>query len=156
MYMNIDKSIIQKLTRKIVLVAIKNQQSQLLLRRHPKNNKHNAGLWDISIYSHVYANESCEDAALRGLYEQFELHEVKLDQIAFLPYLNHNDIPFIASVFMASKLKAEEQIRLLNSVYTKQNEIMFISIKELKSIIEHSQELFTPELIWASQANWIL
>ncbi len=154
MHMNITKSIKQKLTRKIVLLGIKNQHNQLLLHKHPKTSKHNAGLWDISVYSHVYAHEACEDAALRGLEEQLGLKHTILHEIAQLPFRSHQDIPFLAHIFLTSKLTTEEEIRLLYNARLQNKETMFILPSELKAIVEHSQELFTPELIWAA-TSWL-
>ncbi len=153
MLMNLDLSIKKKLTRKIVLVAIKNQENQILLTKVAKSNKHKySGLWDISVYSHVYENEACEDAALRGLKDKLGIEHTSLYEIASLPYIGGDGIPSLAFVFTTSKLSAQEKITLLSQG---KNDTMFVSISELKAILEHSAELFTPELIWALQAGWL-
>ncbi len=153
MLMNLTTCIKKKLTRKISLLAIKNQQNQLLLQRHPKTSSHNAGLWDISIYSHVYAHESCEEAALRELNLQLGIMQTKVKEIASIPYIDHNGARLLAFVFSTSKLTLQEEKIVKNS--SSKKESMFIHIHELRNIIEHSQELFTAELFWAVQAGWL-
>lgn len=111
------------------------------------------GLWDISIYSDVYADESYEDAAYRAMFEQLGITHSSLRAVAQIPYINTHGLPLLAKTFTTSHLTLQEE-KITHSLITK-NEVMFIYLDELNAIISHSPELFTAELIWAIQGKWL-
>ncbi len=151
-YMPLSESIKKKLTRKISLITIKNKKNQILLKKYTtKKSPH--PLWDISIYSDVYAGESFEEAALRSMQSQFKIKTESLLELTQIPYVNADEIPLLATIFTTSKLSIQEQ--MLSIFYKHSSETMFIHTHELEAIITHSPELFTAELIWATQAGWL-
>ncbi len=151
-YMPLSESIKKNLTRKIALITIKNKKNQILLRKY-KSKKSPQALWDISIYSDVYAGESYEEAALRAMSSQLHIYADSLKELTLIPYVNANEARLLACIFTTAKLSLHEE--RLSFLYKNTSDIMFIHIQELESIISHSPELFTAELIWATQAGWL-
>ncbi len=151
-YMPLSESIKKKLTRKISLITIKNKKNQILLQKYRSKKSLNE-LWDISIYSDVYAGESFEEAALRTMHDQLHIKSDSLTMLTQIPYVNENDIKLLATIFQTNKLALQEHA--FAQLYKNTSEIMFIHPHELEAIISHSPEIFTAELIWASQAGWL-
>lgn len=146
----------QKLTREIAIVFIINNENKLILTRKKASkqskNSNTSPLWDIPLYTNVYADEISIEAALRILAEEFNLKPTSLQNIIRIPITQEDNIGVFADFFITNKIDFQEE---KNTVYRQNKEIMFISIEELKAIISHTPEVFTPELIWAIQASWI-
>lgn len=66
------------LWHRAIVVAILNENNELLLQQRSANKDKNANLWDISVAGHVSAGQDSMSAAIREIYEEVQI-EVKED-----------------------------------------------------------------------------
>lgn len=134
---------------RVALTCYKNTRGQVYLQRRPENAALYAGLWDVSAVGRVYAGESPEDAARRELAEQLSINATRLRNIGSLPYTDSGGSSLSATFFLAGPSPA------LPTLTNHAADGMFVDAFELKGLIAHQQNMFTPELIWAVQSGWI-
>lgn len=58
------------LWHRVIVVAIVNENNEILLQQRSKNKDTNAGLWDISVAGHISAGQDSISAAIREMEEE--------------------------------------------------------------------------------------
>lgn len=139
----------QHLHHRVVLTMLYDSDGRIYLQRRAKTKKSYPGMWELSSTGHVQAGESCEDAALRELREELDVHPGKVHLQNKLPASFSTDYAWI-SLFSA---------RFTGSFPTPNpeevSEGMFVDREELLTMLEHFREMLTPALIWAIENNQI-
>lgn len=58
------------LWHRAIVVAIVNENNQILLQQRSENKEKNAGMWDISVAGHISAGQDALSAAAREINEE--------------------------------------------------------------------------------------
>lgn len=73
----------QGLWHRIIVVAIIDNQGQLLMQQRSDNKDTNSGKWDISTAGHVSAGQTSEEAAIREIFEEVGM-EIAEEQLKYI------------------------------------------------------------------------
>ncbi len=151
----------QKLSRKLALGLVVTAQNQILLKNSytpPKKkrkkttlNETHKKIWDIPIYSNVYAEESYEDAIIREIAKQLDIVPNRLYELKKTVYEKDNTL-FHAILYSTNKITFQDyMIQEKLNIESPNSEYMLLSPKELKAILAHSPELFSLNVLWLSE-----
>lgn len=140
----------KKMSRRIVFIILKDHKNRVLLAKKMKNIKQTNTPWSLSAYTNVFAGESAEGAVVRELKESFNIDNIHLKELRTVPFLDNDDIPLSASIFLAGPWR--EAIKPnLDLVH----DAMFVDKDELTGLLQHQPEMFHSLLGWALRSGWI-
>ena len=138
----------KKMSRRIVFVILKDHRNRVLLAKKRENIKQNT-LWNLSAHGNVFAGESAEGAAVRELKNDFNIEDIRLQELSTLPFME-NDVPLSASLFLAGpwREKVKPNTNLIHDA-------MFVDKGELAGLLKHQPDMFHSLLVWALRSGWI-
>lgn len=140
--MPLDETHRQSLYHRSVLVLVFNQENKVYLQKRSKSKPLYPRRWDLSATGHVQRGESCEDAALRELYEELRLSVSRLKLRQELPASSETGFEFI-SLFTAGRV-AEQPRPNPEELETGD----FFDSDELAFLVEQFSEQLTPGLVY--------
>lgn len=140
----------KKMSRRIVFVILKDNRKRVLITKSTKNKKKNSILWKLSAYTQVYAGESTEDAAYRELKQNFNIEDIRLQELRTVPFLDKNEVMLSATIFIAGPWRETIQANKENVL-----DCMFVDKDELTGLLDFQPEMFHVIIEWALRSGWL-
>lgn len=135
------------LWHRIIVVAIINEENQILMQQRSYKKDKNAGMWDISVTGHISSGQDSLSAAAREINEEVSVNLGYNVEIKDFRYMfsyrkeervneNHMDRQFYDFFVLRKKDIKIENIRVQESEV---EQIKFVNISELNAMIENKQ-----------------
>lgn len=135
------------LWHRIIVVAIINEENEILMQQRSYKKDKNAGMWDISVTGHISAGQDSLSAAAREINEEVSVNLGYNVEIKDFRYMfsyrkeervneNHMDRQFYDFFVLRKKDIKIENIRVQESEV---EQIKFVNISELNTMIENKQ-----------------
>lgn len=139
----------QSLLHRAVLVLVFNAENKVYLQKRSKSKLVYPGRWDLSATGHVQRGESCEDAALREVYEELGLTLTRLKLKQELPASSETGFEFI-TLYTAG--------RVTETPRPNPDELEdghFFDRDEVDLLVEQFREQLTPGLVYFHERGLI-
>lgn len=140
----------KKMSRRIVFIILKDHKNRVLLAKKIKNIKQSNIPWSLSAYGNVFAGESAEGAVVRELKESFNINNIHLKELSTLPFMDNDDIPLSASIFLAGPWREN-----ITPNFDLVHDAMLVDKDELTGLLQHQPDMFHSLLVWALRSGWI-
>lgn len=135
------------LWHRIIVVAIINEENEILMQQRSYKKDKNAGMWDISVTGHISAGQDSLSAVAREINEEVSVNLGYNVEIKDFRYMfsyrkeervneNHMDRQFYDFFVLRKKDIKIENIRVQESEV---EQIKFVNISELNTMIENKQ-----------------
>ncbi len=135
------------LWHRIIVVAIINEENEILMQQRSYKKDKNAGMWDISVTGHISSGQDSLSAAAREINEEVSVNLGYNVEIKDFRYMfsyrkeervneNHMDRQFYDFFVLRKKDIKIENIRVQESEV---EQIKFVNISELNAMIENKQ-----------------
>lgn len=135
------------LWHRAIVVAIINENNEILLQQRSYNKDHNAGMWDISVAGHISTGQDALSAASREINEEVSVNlrykvdikdfrymfSYRKEQVFNEDYIERQFYDFF--ILRENSLKAED-IKVQDSEV---EQVKFVSISELNSMVENKK-----------------
>jgi isopentenyldiphosphate isomerase len=132
----------QQLLHRRVIVLLYNKKKKLYLQKRSRRKGRFPACWDISVSGHVYAGESCLEAALRKLRDEIGVSLSRLQVVNELQAGPETDHEFV-TLFSTGTC---EQVPSPNPADVEKG--LFVEKHELDYLVRSFQHLLTPGLIY--------
>ena len=135
------------LWHKVIVIAIVNENNQVLMQQRSYNKEKNAGMWDISVAGHISTGQDSLSAAKREINEEVSVnlgYTVDIKEFRFMfsyrieEKVNDNyiDRQFNDFFILRKNGLKEEDIKIQESEVEK---VKFVDVSELNNMIENKE-----------------
>lgn len=135
------------LWHRIIVVAIINEENEVLMQQRSHSKDKNPGMWDISVTGHISAGQDSLSAAAREINEEVSVNLGYNVEIKDFRYMfsyrkeervseNHMDRQFYDFFVLRKKDIKTENIKVQESEV---EQIKFVNISELNTMIANKQ-----------------
>ncbi len=145
------------LWHRAIIVAIINENNEILIQKRSKNKDKNANMWDISVAGHISSGEESLLAAKREIEEEVSIKNIN-DLRYIFSYKKEQIFPngFIEKQIYDFYILKVRNLTIKDIKYQESEvqEIKFCSIKEIKQLISSGQFVDRKE-IYGEIENYI-
>lgn len=135
------------LWHKVIVIAIVNENNQVLMQQRSYNKEKNAGMWDISVAGHISTGQDSLSAAKREINEEVSVnlgYTVDIKDFRFMfsyrtqEKINENymDRQYHDFFILRKNGLKEEDIKIQESEVEK---VKFVDVSELNNMIENKE-----------------
>lgn len=135
------------LWHKVIVIAIINENNQVLMQQRSYNKEKNAGMWDISVAGHISTGQDSLSAAKREINEEVSVnlgYTVDIKDFRFMfsyrtqEKINENymDRQYHDFFILRKNGLKEEDIKIQESEVEK---VKFVDVSELNNMIENKE-----------------
>ncbi|MCI8965111.1 MAG: NUDIX domain-containing protein [Clostridia bacterium] len=135
------------LWHKVIVIAIVNENNQVLMQQRSYNKEKNAGMWDISVAGHISTGQDSLSAAKREINEEVSVnlgYTVDIKDFRFMfsyrtqEKINENymDRQYHDFFILRKNGLKEEDIKIQESEVEK---VKFVNVSELNNMIENKE-----------------
>lgn len=130
------------LWHRAIVVALINDNNQILLQQRSYNKEKNAGMWDISVAGHLSAGDTSKIGAIRELKEELNVDCSENELEYILTYKDQRIIreDFIENQFYDFYILNKNDIKISDIVVQESEveQVNYIDINELKSMLNNN------------------
>lgn len=130
------------LWHRAIVVALINDNNQILLQQRSYNKEKNAGMWDISVAGHLSAGDTSKMGAIRELKEELNVDCSENELEYILTYKDQRIIreDFIENQFYDFYILKKNDIEISDIVVQESEveQVKYIEVNELKSMIDNN------------------
>ena len=135
------------LWHRAIVVAIVNEENEVLLQQRSYKKEKNAGLWDISVAGHISAGQDSLSAATREISEEISVmlgYRTEIKDFRFMYSFRKEEkfsTDFIERQFYDFFILRTRDLDDKNIVFQKSEveAVKFVNITELKKLIEENK-----------------
>ena len=135
------------LWHKVIVIAIVNENNQVLMQQRSYNKEKNAGMWDISVAGHISTGQDSLSAAKREINEEVSVnlgYTIDIKDFRFMfsyrtqEKINENymDRQYHDFFILRKNGLKEEDIKIQESEVEK---VKFVDVSELNNMIENKE-----------------
>lgn len=130
------------LWHRAIVIALINENKQILLQQRSYNKEKNAGMWDISVAGHLSAGDTSKIGAIRELKEELNVDCTENELKFILTYKDQKIIreDFIENQFYDFYILNKNDIKISDIVVQESEvaQVKYIDINELKSMLNNN------------------
>ncbi len=150
------------LWHRAIVVAIVNENNEILLQKRSSNKETNANMWDISVAGHISSGQDSLSAAAREINEEVAInlgYKVDIKEFRYM-YSFKKEIKysknFIERQFYDFFILRKNDLKIENIKFQESEvqEIKFCSITELRELIDNNQ-VVERNAIYSELENYI-
>lgn len=128
------------LWHRAIVVALINNNNQILLQQRSYNKEKNAGMWDISVAGHLSAGDSSKMGAIRELKEELNVDCTENELEYILTYKDQRKIreDFIENQFYDFYILNKNDVKISDIIIQESEveQVKYIDINELRTMID--------------------
>ncbi len=136
------------LPRKAVLVFLRDRFGRICVRSSPAGKDGNVG-YGMTFMCGVRANESFEEACVRGTEERFGIVPRQTAPVTLMPFEDSDGSILNTAIFRAGPVSG------LPLSAGGDGDFLFMDEYELRGMLENFPDMFTPMLAWGIRAGWL-
>ena len=128
------------LWHRAIVVALINENKQILLQQRSYNKEKNAGMWDISVAGHLSAGDTSKIGAIRELKEELNVDCTENELEYILTYKDQQIIreDFIENQFYDFYILNKNDVKISDIIVQESEveQVKYIDINELRTIMD--------------------
>ena len=131
----------QHLAHRAVYVLIFDNENKVYLQKRSTHKNIYPGRWDLSVRVHPLLDESLEDAALRGLQTELQIHPERLSILTTLPSCPETGHEFV-TILAVNRPPSPPRPNHIDA-----EDGQYFSHDEIGCMVKEFRELLTPNLV---------